>query len=273
MAAPKGLHSDMRISPALLWLKAHLTGSVAARVKLSVRSPSDGLRFSTALVALHNRETRLTRQWRGGELSLPQLMDRSRRLTDLRQTLINVTSPTAHARSHENLLIHIRDPQPAVGTHCLAGSLESLLSKDQYRERVLTELADAVWGGRLNALHTLRNEVLAAANISVGAESPPTLADAVASVFDALQARAPLGAGLGVEWGVVRYLRTEMLSNRDGPDGPVATNCLPHLADAREAERSASLPARLFPLTPQAPVKPPRAMSLDLGWQTGESGS
>ncbi|WP_421569166.1 hypothetical protein [Stenotrophomonas sp. PD6] len=263
----------MRISPALLWLKAHVTGSVSARVKLSVRSPGNGLRFSTALVALHNRETRLTRQWRGGELSLTQLVDRSRRLTDLRQTLINVTSPTACARSHENLLIHVRDPHPRPATRGLAGSLESLLSKDRYRERVLSVLADAVWSGRLNALHTLRAEVLAAARISTGSEPPLTLTEAVASVFDALQARAPVGACLGVEWGVLRHLRTEMLTNREGPDGRVATNCLPHPDVVRDMERSASLPARLAPLAADAPPKPPRAMSMNLRWRPGESAS
>jgi hypothetical protein len=271
MMAPKGLHSDMRISPALLWLKAHLTSSVAARVKLSVRSPGDGLRFSTALVALHNRETRLTRQWRRGDLSLDQLMDRSHRLTDLRQALNNVSSPTARAHSHEKLLIHVSDPRLPLGTRSLAGSLESLLSADQYRERVLTALADAVWSGRLNALNTLRAEVLAAARISAGSESTPTLTDAVADVFDALQARAPVGAGLGVEWGVVRYLRTEMLSNRDGPDGCVGTNHLILPVDARDEQRSRSLPARLPSLTPDAPPKPPRAISLDRSWRPGAS--
>jgi hypothetical protein len=263
----------MRISPALLWLKAHLTGSVAARVKLSMRSPSDGLRFSTAVVALHNRETRLTRQWRRGELSVDQLMDRSRRLTDLRQALINVTSPTACARSHDNLLVHVQDPHPPAGTRGLAGSLETLLSKEQCRERVLSVLADAVWSGRLNALHTLRAEVLATARISAGDESTPTLTDAVASVFDALQARAPVGACLGVEWGVVRHLRKEMLTNREGPDGPVGTNCLPLPAALRDAERSGSLPARLSPLTLEAPPKPRRATSVELQWQPGASDS
>jgi hypothetical protein len=261
----------MRISPALLWLKAHLTGSVAARVKLSMRSPSDGLRFSTALVALHNRETRLTSQWRRGDLTLDQLMDRSRRLTDLRQALINVTSPTACARSHDNLLIHVRDPHPPAGTRALAGSLESLLSPDQCRERVVSVLADAVWGGRLNALHTLRAEVLAAARISARGESTPTLSDAVASVFDALQARAPVGACLSVEWGVLRHLRTEMLTNREGPDGRVATNCLPLPAALRDAERSGSLPSRLSPLLLEAPPKPRRATSLEPQWRPGAS--
>ena len=153
-----------------------------------------------------------------------------------------------------------------------------MASTEQFHGRAVDALAQAVWSGQLNSLKELRAEVLATAEL-IGDTNPCRprsdvipQSDVIADVFDALQARAPLGAGLGAEWSVVRYLRREMLTNSDGPYGRVATD---RLIDPDTLDRHAALLARPLP-TGDAPPKPPRlgqprAVSVPRDWQPGES--
>lgn len=274
----------MRIPTSLLWFKAQ-TGSTAAKVKLSLRSPCNGNRFDAALVAIQNREARLTQAWRRGQLSDTQLVDRGDRLTALRQTLYSRTSPLAHSQSLQDMLTRITNPSPRIESHSLSGSLESLASRasvssrtsvastEQFQDRAMAALADAVWSGQLNSLKELRTEVLATADILADADPSRDQSEVVAAVFDVLQSRAPVGAGhAGPEWSVVRYLRREMLTNSDGPSGRVATD---RLVDPDNPDRFAALLARPLP-TGDAPPKPPRvgqprAISLARDWRPGES--
>lgn len=273
----------MRIPSPLLWFKAQL-GSTSAKVELSVRSPCNGNRFTSAVVAIQNREARLTQAWRRDQLSGTQLVDRSRHLTDLRQALYHNASPIAHSRSMQNLLTRIGNLSSVPVPHSLSGSLESLASRTSVNSRTsmastekspcgsLDALAQAVWSGQLNSLKELRAKVLATAE-QIGDTGPcRPQSDVIADVFDALQARAPVGAGLGAEWSVVRYLRREMLTNSDGPYGRVATD---RLIDPETLDRHAALLARPLP-TGDAPPKPPRlgqprAVSVPRDWQPGES--
>lgn len=274
----------MRIPTPLLWFKAQ-TGSTAAKVELSLRSPCNGNRFDAALVAIQNREARLTQAWRRGQLSDTQLVDRGDRLTALRQTLYSRKSPLAHSQSLQDMLTRITNPSPRIESHRLSGSLESLASRasvssrtsvastEQFQDRAMAALADAVWSGQLNSLKELRTEVLATADILADADPSRDQSEVVAAVFDVLQARAPVGAGhAGPEWSVVRYLRREMLTNSDGPSGRVATD---RLVDPDNPDRFAALLARPLP-TGDAPPKPPRvgqprAISLARDWRPGES--
>jgi hypothetical protein len=273
----------MRIPSPLLWFKAQL-GSTSAKVELSVRSPCNGNRFTSALVAIQNRETRLTQAWRRDQLSETQLVDRSRHLTDLRQALYQDASPIAHSRSMQNLLTRIGNLSSLCGPRSLSGSLESLASRasvnsrasmastEQFHGRAVDALAQAVWSGQLNSLRELRAEVLAIAELMGDADPCRQQSEVIADVFDGLQARAPVGAGLGAEWSVVRYLRREMLTNSDGPYGRVATD---RLIDPETPDRHAALLARPLP-TGDAPPKPPRlgqprAVSVPRDWQPGES--
>lgn len=278
----------MRIPSPLVWVKAQL-GSTKAKVELSVRSPNNG-RFDTALIAIKNREARLTQAWRGGHLTATQLVNRSRYLTDLRQTLYRDRSPMAHSQSMQDMLTRICNPSPVSATHSLSGSLESLASRtsvtsrtsvasiEQFQDRAMARLAEGVWDGRLNSLKELRAEVLATARLM--ADADPTLRpmQAVAAVFNELKVRAPVGsAQAGPESNVVRYLRREMLTNSDGPGGRVATDRLVDPANSypANADRHASWLARPLPTGP-APSKPPRlgeprAISLPRDWQPGES--
>lgn len=273
----------MRIPSPLLWFKAQL-GSTTAKVELSIRSPCNGNRFISAVVAIQNREARLTQAWRRDQLSGTQLVDRSRHLTDLRQALYKDASPIAHSRSMQNLLTRIGNLSSVPVPHSLSGSLESLASRTSVNSRTsmasteqshcssLDALAQAVWSGQLNSLKELRAKVLATAEL-MGDNGPcRPQSDVIADVFDALQARAPVGAGLGAEWSVVRYLRREMLTNSDGPYGRVATD---RLIDPETLDRHAALLARPLP-TGDAPPKPPRldpprAVSVPRDWQPGES--
>lgn len=273
----------MRIPSPLLWFKAQL-GSTSAKVELSVRSPHDGNRFRTALLAIQNREARLTQAWRRDQVSEPQLVDRTRHLTDLRQTLYQNPSPMAHTRSMHDMLTRISNPSPVPGPRTLSGSLDSLASStsmssrtsvtstEQFQDRAIAALADAVWNGQLNSLKDLRVEVLATADLIADADPARSQSEVVAEVFDTLQARAPVGAGMSAEWSVVRYLRREMLTNSDGPSGRVATD---RLIDPDNPDRFAALLARPLP-TGDAPPKPPRvgqprAISLARDWRPGES--
>jgi|GEM_PF-1344190 len=282
--SPESISGRMRIPSSLLWFKAQL-GSTSAKVELSVRSPHDGNRFRTALVAIQNREARLTQAWRRDQVSEPQLVDRTRQLTDLRQTLYQNASPIAHSRSMQDMLTRISNPSLVPGPRSLSGSQESLASHasvssrtsvtstEQFQDRALAALADAVWSGQLNSLKDLRTEVLATADILADADPSRDQSEVVASVFDVLQARAPVGAGhAGPEWSVVRYLRREMLTNSDGPSGRVATD---RLIDPDNPDRFAAFLARPLP-TGDAPPKPPRvgqprAISLARDWRPGES--
>lgn len=273
----------MRIPSPLLWFKAQL-GSTSAKVELSVRSPCNGNRFISAVVAIQNREARLTQAWRRDQLSETQLVDRSRHLTDLRQALYHNASPLAHGRSMQNLLTRIGNLSSVPVPHSLSGSLESLASRTSVNSRTsmastekspygsLDALAQAVWSGQLNSLKELRAKVLATAE-QIGDTCPcRPQSDVIADVFDALQARAPVGAGLGAEWSVVRYLRREMLTNSEGPYGRVATN---RLIDPEILDRHAALLARPLPIgdaPPKPPrLDPPRALSVPRDWQPGES--
>ncbi len=273
----------MRIPSPLLWFKAQL-GSTSAKVELSVRSPRNGSRFASAVVAIQNREARLTQAWRRDQLSGTQLVDRSRHLTDLRQALYKDASPIAHSRSMQNLLTRIGNLSSVPVPHSLSGSLESLASRTSVNSRTsmasteqshcgsLDALAQAVWSGQLNSLKELRAKVLATAEQIGDTGHCRPQSDVIADVFDALQARAPVGAGLGAEWSVVRYLRREMLTNSDGPYGRVATD---RLIDPETLDRHAALLARPLP-TGDAPPKPPRlgqprAVSVPRDWQPGES--
>ncbi|MBT2768179.1 hypothetical protein J7J08_11070 [Stenotrophomonas sp. ISL-67] len=274
----------MRIPSPLLWFKAQI-GSTAAKVELSVRSPSNG-RFDTALIAIQNREARLTQAWRRDQVSETQLVDRSRYLTDLRQKLYQNPSPMAHSQSMQDMLTRICNPSQAAGPRSFSGSLESLASRtsvssrtsvassEQFQGRALAALADAVWSGQLNSLKELRTEVLATADLIADADPTRRQSEVVAEVFDGLQARAPVGSGLaGPEWSVVRYLRREMLTNSDGPGGRVATDRL--VVDADNADRFASWLAQPLPAGPAPPKPPrlgqPRAISLARDWRPGES--
>lgn len=273
----------MRIPSPLLWFKAQL-GSTSAKVELSVRSPRNGSRFASALVAIQNREAHLTRAWRRDQVSETQLVDRSRHLTDLRQALYKDASPIAHSRSLQDMLTRIGNLSVVPGSHSLSGSLESLASStsvrsrtsvastEQFHGRAVDALANAVWSGQLNSLKELRAEIRATAELIGDAGPCRRQSDVVAALFDALQARAPKGARLGAEWNVVRYLRREMLTNSDGPYGRVATD---RLIDPETLDRHALLLARPLP-TGDAPPKPPRlgqprAVSVPRDWQPGES--
>ncbi|WP_315389039.1 hypothetical protein [uncultured Stenotrophomonas sp.] len=273
----------MRIPSSLLWFKAQL-GSTSAKVELSVRAPHDGNRLSTALMAIQNREARLTRAWQRDQVSEPQLVARSRYLTDLRQALYRNASTMAHSRSMHDMLTRISNPSLVPGPRSLSGSLESLASRtsassrtsvtstEQFQNRALAALSDAVWNGQLNSLKDLRAEVLAAADLMAEADPTRSPSEVVAEVFDTLQARAPVGVGMSAEWSVVRYLRREMLTNSDGPSGRVATD---RLVDPDNPDRFAAFLARPLP-TGDAPPKPPRvgqprAISLARDWRPGES--
>jgi hypothetical protein len=281
--SPESIPGRMRIPSPLLWFKAQL-GSTSAKVELSVRSPCNGNRFISAVVAIQNREARLTQAWRRDQLSETQLVDRSRHLTDLRQALYHNASPLAHGRSMQNLLTRIGNLSSVPVPHSLSGSLESLASRTSVNSRTsmasteqshgsaLDVLAQAVWSGQLNSLKQLRAKVLATAELIGDADPCRLQSDVIADVFDALRARAPVGASLGAEWSVVRYLRREMLTNSDGPYGRVATD---RLIDPETLDRHAALLARPLP-TGDAPPKPPRlgqprAVSVPRDWQPGES--
>ncbi|WP_448141969.1 hypothetical protein [Stenotrophomonas bentonitica] len=273
----------MRIPSPLLWFKAQL-GSTSAKVELSVRSPRNGSRFASALVAIQNREARLTQAWRRDQLSETQLVDRSRHLTDLRQALYKDASPIAHSRSMQDMLTRIGNLSSVPGPRSLSGSLESLASRtsvnsrtsmastEQFHGRAVDALAQAVWSGQLNSLRELRAEVLAIAELMGHADPCRLQSDVIADVFDALQARAPAGASRAAEWNVLRYQRWAMLTNSDGPYGRVATD---RLIDPETLDRHAALLARPLP-TGDAPPKPPRlgqprAVSVPRDWQPGES--
>jgi len=281
--SPESIPGRMRIPSSLLWFKAQL-GSTSAKVELSVRSPHDGNRFRSALVAIQNREARLTQAWRRDQVSEPQLLNRTRYLTDLRQTLYQNASPMAHSRSMHDMLTRISNPSPVPAARSLSGSLESLASRtstssrtsvtsnEQFQDRALAALADAVWNGQLNSLKDLRAEVLATAGLLADADPARSQSEVVAAVFDTLQARAPVGSGMSAEWSVVRYLRREMLTNSDGPSGRVATD---RLVDPDNPDRFTAFLARPLP-TGDAPPKPPRvgqprAISLARDWRPGES--
>lgn len=277
----------MRIPSPFVWFKAQL-GSTAAKVELSVRSPNNG-RFDTALIAIQNREARLTQAWRRDQVSETQLVDRTRYLTDLRQKLYRNPSPMAHSLSMQNMLSRICNVSPVPNPRSLSGSLESLASvasrtsvssrtsvasSEQFQGRAMAALADAVWSGQLTSLKELRTEVLATADLLADADPTRPQSERVAQVFDGLQARAPLGSGLaGPEWSVLRYLRREMLTNSDGPGGRVATDRL--VMDADKADRYASWLAQPLPTGPAPPKPPrlgqPRAISLARDWRPGES--
>lgn len=273
----------MRIPSPLLWFKAQL-GSTSAKVELSVRSPRNGSRFASALVAIQNREARLTQAWRRDQLSETQLVDRSRHLTDLRQALYKDASPIAHSRSMQDMLTRIGNLSSVSGPRSLSGSLESLASRtsvnsrtsmastEQFHGRAVDALAQAVWSGQLNSLRELRAEVLAIAELMGHADPCRLQSEVIADVFDALQARAPAGASRAAEWNVLRYQRWAMLTNSDGPYGRVATD---RLIDPETLDRHAALLARPLP-TGDAPPKPPRlgqprAVSVPRDWQPGES--
>ncbi len=283
MPSPESIPGRMRIPSSLLWFKAQL-GSTSAKVELSVRAPHDGNRLSTALMAIQNREARLTRAWQRDQVSEPQLVARSRYLTDLRQALYRNASTMAHSRSMHDMLTRISNPSLVPGPRSLSGSLESLASRtsassrtsvtstEQFQNRALAALSDAVWNGQLNSLKDLRAEVLAAADLMAEADPTRSPSEVVAEVFDTLQARAPVGVGMSAEWSVVRYLRREMLTNSDGPSGRVATD---RLVDPDNPDRFAAFLARPLP-TGDAPPKPPRvgqprAISLARDWRPGES--
>jgi len=145
------------ISALPLLLKAHLLGSVSARVALDARRSSP-TRFCNAISAITNAQLKLAAQVGNGSLTPARFQQRAARLADLHSTLYNDTTPMQRAQAVETMLCNIRNLQRYESDG--ARFMDQQCHPEQVLARGRDTLATAFWAGELNQASLFNAQLL-----------------------------------------------------------------------------------------------------------------
>ncbi|MEG2806321.1 hypothetical protein [Stenotrophomonas sp.] len=145
------------ISALPLLLKAHLLGSVSARVALDARRSSPS-RCCNAISAITNARQKLATQVGNGSLTPDRFQERAARLAELHSTLYNHTTPMQRAQAAETMLCNIRNLQ----RHGSDGArfMDQQCHPEQVLARGRDTLATAFWAGQLNQARLFNEQIL-----------------------------------------------------------------------------------------------------------------
>lgn len=130
-----------------LMFKAHVLGSVTARVALDAQHSSPRS-FTAAMEAIRNAESKLARHVSRQTLPALRLQEKALKLADLRCRLYNETTPVERATAVEMVLTNVRNVQ----RHGSDGALmmAQLCDPEQVLLRRRDVLSSRFWAGELN---------------------------------------------------------------------------------------------------------------------------
>ncbi|WP_164075172.1 hypothetical protein [Stenotrophomonas maltophilia] len=201
------------ISPSLpLMFKAHVLGSVTARVALDAQRSSPRS-FTAAMEAIRNAESKLARHVSCQTLPVMRLQEKALKLADLRCRLYNETSPLERATAVETVLTNVRNVQ----RHGSAGALmmAQLCGPEQVLLRRRDVLSSRFWAGELNQRGVFRQQVEQLVELERGyvPAGYPT-EQIIHSIFNHLERACPQAPTFNPQSSVLARFRQDVLGTQ-----------------------------------------------------------